>query len=204
MARDRTRKRIRDGLLDELLESCDGPEDVLGKDGLIRQLTGRLVERVLDAELTDHLGYDKHSSAGNGSGNSRNGYRKKTLRDDTGQMEIEAPRDRAGTFEPQLIPKHTSRMPSFDEKVLSLYARGMSTREIQGHLHELYGVEVSPTLISNVTDSILDDVKAWQNRPLDPICPILYLDAIHLKLRRVARPPRFPVRRHPDSRIRPA
>ena len=138
--------------MDELLESCDGPEDVLGKDGLIRQLTGRLVERVLDAELTDHLGYDKHSPAGNGSGNSRNGYRNKTLRDDTGRMEIEAPRDRAGTFEPQLVPKHTSRMPSFDEKVLSLYARGMATREIQGRLEELYGTEGSPALISKDSD----------------------------------------------------
>ena len=181
MARDRTRKQIRDGLLDELLESCDGPEDVLGKGGLIRQLTGRLVERVLDAELTDHLGYDKHSSAGNGSGNSRNGYRKKTLRDDTGQMEIEAPRDRAGTFEPHLIPKHTSRMPSFDEKVLSLYARGMSTREIQGHLQELYGTEVSPALISTVTDAVVDDATAWQSRPLHEVYPIVYLDALVAK-----------------------
>ena len=148
------------------------------------ELRGRLVERVLDAELTDHLGYDKHDPNGYGTGNSRNGRRKKTLRDDTGQMEIEVPRDRAGTFEPQLVPKHTSRMPSFDEKVLSLYSRGMSTREIQGHLEELYSTDVSPALISRVTDAVVDDVTAWQNRPLHTVYPIVYLDALVAKGRK--------------------
>ena len=148
------------------------------------ELRGRLVERVLDAELTDHLGYDKHDPNGYGTGNSRNGRRKKTLRDDTGQMEIEVPRDRAGTFEPQLVPKHTSRMPSFDEKVLSLYSRGMSTREIQGHLEELYSTDVSPALISRVTDAVVDDVTAWQNRTLHTVYPIVYLDALVAKGRK--------------------
>ena len=184
MARDRTRKQIRDEILDELLEGYDNPEDLLGKDGLLNQLRGRLVERVLDAELTDHLGYDKHDPDGYGTGNSRNGRRKKTLRDDTGQMEIEVPRDRAGTFEPKLVPKHTSRMPSFDEKVLSLYSRGMSTREIQGHLEELYSTEVSPALISRVTDAVVDDVTAWQNRSLHTVYPIVYLDALVAKGRK--------------------
>mgnify|MGYP002725639981 CR=1 FL=1 len=184
MARDRTRKQIRDEILDELLEGYDNPEDLLGKDGLLNQLRGRLVERVLDAELTDHLGYDKHDPDGYGTGNSRNGRRKKTLRDDTGQMEIEVPRDRTGTFEPQLVPKHTSRMPSFDEKVLSLYSRGMSTREIQGHLEELYSTDVSPALISRVTDAVVDDVTAWQNRSLHTVYPIVYLDALVAKGRK--------------------
>jgi len=184
MARDRTRKQIRDEILDELLEGYDNPEDLLGKDGLLNQLRGRLVERVLDAELTDHLGYDKHDPNGHGTGNSRNGRRKKTLRDDAGQMEIEVPRDRTGTFEPQLVPKHTSRMPSFDEKVLSLYSRGMSTREIQGHLEELYSTEVSPALISRVTDAVVDDVTAWQNRSLHTVYPIVYLDALVAKGRK--------------------
>jgi len=174
-------------LLDELLKQVDNPEDLFGKEGLIKELTARLVERVLEGEMTDHLGYEKHNPAGRGSGNSRNGHGSKTLKDDAGEYEIKVPRDRNGDFEPKLVPKRQSRMPSFDEKVISLYARGLSTREIQGHLQELYGTEVSPTLISRVTESVAEDVKAWQHRPLDPLYPILYLDALFIKVRHEGR-----------------
>jgi putative transposase len=156
---------------------------LLGKDGLIKNLTKRVVERALQGEMTEHLGYEKHSPAGANSGNSRNGKTRKRLLLGEGEVEIEVPRDRGGEFEPQLVPKHRRRLAGFDDKVIALYARGMTTREIQGHLHELYGVEISPSLISAVTDSVLEDVRAWQSRPLDPIWPIVFLDAIHLKLR---------------------
>jgi putative transposase len=174
-------------LLDELLKQVENPEDLFGKDGLIKELTARLVERALEGEMTHHLGYEKHHPAGRGSGNSRNGHSKKTLKDDTGQYEIQVPRDRAGSFEPQLVPKRQSRMPSFDEKVISLYARGMTTREIQGHLHELYGTEVSPALISEVTEAVLEEVRAWQARPLSAVYPIVYLDALFVKVREEGR-----------------
>lgn len=147
-------------LLDELLKQVDNPEDLFGKDGLIKELTARLVERALEGEMTHHLGYEKNNPAGRNTGNSRNGHGKKTLKDEGGQYEIKVPRDRKGQFEPQLVPKRQSRMPSFDEKVLSLYARGMTTREIQGHLQELYGTEVSPALISRVTEAVLEEVWA--------------------------------------------
>lgn len=172
---------IQDDLLDALLKDCQTAEDVFGKEGLLKQLSGRLVERMLEAELTDHLGYEKHSPLGRGSGNSRNGHTKKRVKQDAGEAEIAVPRDRTGTFEPQIVPKRSSRMPSFDAKVLSLYARGMSTREIQGHLEELYGTEVSPTLISNVTDAVMEDAQAWRNRPLHSLYPIVYLDALVAK-----------------------
>lgn len=176
---------IKKELLDELLKQVDNPEDLFGKDGLIKELTARLVERVLEGEMTHHLGYEKHHPAGRGSGNSRNGHATKTLKDDTGQYPIQVPRDRKGSFEPQLVPKRQSRMPSFDEKVLSLYARGLTTREIQGHLEELYGTQVSPALISNVTDAVLDEVRSWQARPLAALYPIVYLDALFVKVRDV-------------------
>jgi len=171
-----------DKLLDELLEGKE-PEQILGKEGLLKDLTKRLVERALEGEMTHHLGYEPHSPAGKNSGNSRNGKTPKTVKSESGELEIAVPRDRNGDFEPQLVRKRQRRLPGFDDKVISLYARGMTTREIQGHLHELYGVEVSPALISNVTDAVLEDVKAWQSRPLDAVYPIVYLDAIHLKMR---------------------
>ncbi len=134
--------------------------------------------------MTHHLGYEKHDKAGHGSGNSRNGHGKKTLKGDHGQVDIAVPRDRNASFEPEIIKKRQTRMPSLDEKIISLYARGMTNREIQGHLKELYHTEISPTLISNVTDAVLDQVRAWQARPLDSVYPILYLDAIFIKVRR--------------------
>ncbi len=171
-----------DELLDELLKDRK-PEEILGDSGLLNVLTKRLVERALEGELTDHLGYEKNSKKGENTGNSRNGKGRKTIVGKSGEMEIEVPRDRNGDFEPQLVKKRQTRLVGFDEKVVSLYARGMTTREIQGHLLELYDVEVSPTLISNVTDAVMEDVREWQNRPLDAVYPIIYLDAIHLKLR---------------------
>jgi putative transposase len=170
-------------LLDELLKDCKTPEDLLGKNGVLKQLTKDLMERMLEAEMTDHLGYDRHALEGRGSGNSRNGTSAKTIQGDHGEVPLDVPRDRNGDFEPQVIPKGQRRLPGFDEKVISMYARGMTTREIQGHLHELYGVEVSSTLISNITDAVLEEVTAWQRRPLGSVYPILYLDALQVKVK---------------------
>lgn len=171
-----------DKLFDDLVRGKT-PEQLLGKDGLLKGLTKRLVEHALKGEMTEHLGYEKHSPTGANSGNSRNGKAKKRVLLQDGEVEIEVPRDRAGEFEPQIVPKHRRRLEGFDDKVISLYARGMTTREIQGHLQEIYGTEVSPSLISAVTDAVLEDVRAWQSRPLDPVWPVVYLDAIHIKLR---------------------
>lgn len=179
-----TRKKSKqDALIDELLQECENPKDILGKNGLLKQLTKRLVERTLDAELTDHLGYEPHSVQGRGTGNNRNGKGHKTVQSDTGALEIEVPRDRNGTFEPQLVRKRQRRLEGFDDKVLALYARGLSTRDIQGQLEELYGAAVSPTLISNVTNTVMEDVRAWQSRPLSAVFPILYFDALFVKSR---------------------
>ena len=151
---------IRPELLDELLKDYKKPEDLLGQDGLLQQLTKALVERALDGELTHHLGYEKHAPKGRGSGNNRNGRSRKKVQRDFRAVELEVPRDRNGTFEPKIIPKHERRFSGFDEKILSMYARGMSTRDIQGHLEEMYGVEVSPALISQVTDAVMEEVRA--------------------------------------------
>ncbi len=172
-----------DRLLDELLKGYKKPEDILGETGLLKQLTQAVVERALDAELTHHLGYAKHDRAGHGSGNARNGKSGKTLKTDQGPLPIAVPRDRNGTFEPLLVPKGETRFRGFDDKIISMYARGMTTREIQEHLHEIYGVEISPTLISQVTDAVLEDVTAWRKRPLDAVYPIVYLDALMVKVR---------------------
>lgn len=174
---------IRDEFLEELLKDYKTPEDLLGKDGLLKQLTKRLLEKAMESELTHHLGYDKHSPAGRGSGNCRNGKSAKTITGDFGKVPIEVPRDRNGEFSPQIIPKHQTRFNGFDDKIISMYARGMTTRDIQGHLQEIYGVEVSADLISTVTDAVINDVKEWQSRPLEEIYPILYLDATAVKVR---------------------
>lgn len=171
-------------VIDKLLaEHGHRPEDIAGKNGLLKQLTKALLERAMQAELSDHLGYEKHDPVGYGTGNSRNGKSQKKLKGDFGEIELETPRDRNGTFEPKIVAKHQTRWTGFDDKILSMYARGMTTREIQGHLEEIYGVEVSPTLISNVTEAVEEEVRAWQNRPLDPIYPIVYLDALLVRMR---------------------
>jgi len=174
-------------LIDKLLGDYQKPEDLIGKNGLLKQLTKALVERALNAELTHHLGYEKNDADGRGSGNSRNGVSRKTVTGDFGEVEIEVPRDREGDFEPQIVGKHQRRFTGFDDKILSMYARGMSTREIQGHLQEIYGAEVSPTLISEVTDAVIDELKQWQSRPLEPIYAIIYLDALYVKMRHEGR-----------------
>ena len=184
MARPKEKQKDRlDELVDELVADCENPEELLGRDGLVKQMTKRLVERMLQAELSDHLGYDKHDPAGRGSGNSRNGSSPKTLKSEHGSIPLEIPRDRRGTFEPQIVAKGQTRSEILDEKILSLYARGMSTRDIRDQIEELYGVAISPTLVSEVTDAVLEEVKTWQSRPLDPIYPIVYLDAIRVKIR---------------------
>src|SRR3954447_23196461 len=170
-------------LLDQLLANYEKPADLMGEDGLFKQLKRALIERALGAELTEHLGYEKGDPAGRGSGNSRNGSSAKTILAEDGEIEIAVPRDRAGSFEPQLIQKGQTRFDGFDDKILSLYARGMTVREIQAHLRELYGVEVSPDLISRVTDAVLEEVREWQNRPLDPVYPVIFFDALRVKIR---------------------
>jgi putative transposase len=179
--------QIKKEALDELLKDYRRPEDLIGENGLLKQLTKALLDRALNAELTHHLGYEKHDPAGYNSGNSRNGTSSKTVRGDFGEIELAVPRDRNSTFEPQIVPKHQTRFDGFDDKILSMYARGMTTRDIQGHLKEIYGVEVSPGLISNVTDAVVEEVKAWQSRPLEPLYPILYLDALFVKMRHEGR-----------------
>jgi putative transposase len=176
-------KSKQDALIDELLQDCKDPKDILGQNGLLKQLTKRLIERTLQAELTDHLGYEPYAPEGHGADNCRNGKGSKTLQSDSGPIQIEVPRDRDSSFEPKFVKKRQRRLEGFDDKVLSLYARGLSTRDIQGQLEELYGVEVSPALISNVTEAVLEDVRAWQCRPLSAVYPILYFDALFVKTR---------------------
>jgi putative transposase len=170
-------------LIDDLLKDYKKPEDLIGENGLLKELTKRLLERAMAAELTEHVGYEKHDPVGNNSGNSRNGKSGKTLKGSFGRMPLEVPRDRNGTFEPQIIEKHQTRFTGFDDNIISLYSRGLTTREIQQHLEEIYHVEVSAALISNVTEEVMDEVRAWQNRQLDAVYPIMYLDAIQFKVR---------------------
>src|ERR1041384_1724126 len=171
----RKEPRISDAVLDQLLAGAD-PKSVFEPNGLIDDLKKALAERVLNAEMDHHL-------AGEEPGNRRNGYGKKTVITDTGQIELEVPRDRQARFDPQLIAKYQRRFPGFDDKIISMYARGMSTREIVGHLHELYGIDVSPDLISAVTDAVLEEVSAWQARPLEAIYPLVFFDALRVKIR---------------------
>lgn len=175
---------ISNELIDGLLEQGHKPEDV---HSLLKQLTKALVERAIQAEMKQHLGYAKHDPAGNKSGNSRNGVTRKRLKGDFGELEIETPRDRNGEFEPQLVKKNQTRWSGFDDKILSMYARGMSTRDIQGHLEEMYQVPVSPSLISDVTEGVIEDARAWQNRPLEPFYGVVFLDALYVKMRHEGR-----------------
>lgn len=174
---------LNEKLIDEILGEARTPEELFGKGGLLKQLSKSLVERVLEWELTGHLGYEKYDKLVKKKGNSRNGHSKKTVHGDHGSLELKIPRDRDSSFEPLMVPKGETRLPGFEEKVISLYARGMTTREIQGHLFDLYGTEISPALISNITDLVKEDVKAWQNRPLESLYPIVYLDALRVKIR---------------------
>ena len=176
-------KEIRKELLDELLEGYEKPEDLLGDEGLLKGLQKALMERAFGAELTAHLGYEKGDPTGRGSGNNRNGHGRKRVLTESGSVDVSVPRDRKASFEPQLVRKGQSRLPGFDEKVISLYARGMTQREIRGHLEELYAISVSPDLISRVTDAVLEEVKAWQTRPLDPVYPVIFFDALRVKIR---------------------
>ena len=168
-----------DALLDELLEEHQSPEEILGESGLLKQLSKRLIERALAGELKAHL----KEQAEAGQNNSRNGHSKKTVQSNHGEMELSIPRDRQGSFEPVLVPKHQRRIAELDEKILALYARGMSTRDISAQLEELYGAKVSASLIIEVTDSVLEEVKAWQTRPLDEVYPIVYLDALYVNIK---------------------
>jgi len=170
-------------LIDKLLKDYKKPEDLVGENGLLKELTKRLLERAMSAEMTEHVGYEKHDATGDNTGNSRNGTSAKTIKGTFGTMPIEVPRDRNGTFEPQIIEKHQTRFTGFDDNIISLYARGLSTREIQQNLEEIYHVEVSAGLISNVTNEVIEEVKTWQNRQLDEVYPIVYMDAIHFKVR---------------------
>ena len=174
---------IRRELIDELLKDYPNPQDVLAEDGLLKQLTKAVIERCLETELDSHLGYPKHGRHGNENGNTRNGTSQKTVKGEQGHMEIDVPRDRQGTFEPQLVKKGQTRLEGFDEKILAMDARGMTTRDIQAQLQELYGVEVSPTLISTVTEAVMEEVRQWQTRPLEAIYPIVSLDCLVVKVK---------------------
>jgi len=170
-------------LLDALMKDYKNPEDLIGETGLLKQLTKQLLERAMQAEMTEHLGYEKNAPANKKTDNSRNGSYKKRVKGEFGNLDIDVPRDRDASFEPIILPKGQSRFTGFDDKIIALYARGMTTRDIQAHLEEMYGVEVSPTLVSQVTQAIQEEVALWQNRPLDEIYPIVYLDAIRVKVR---------------------
>ena len=175
--------RTQEQLIDELLKEYKGPESFWGETGIFAQLKKKIIERTLDAEMDNHLGYTKHDPKGHNSGNSRNGKGKKTVVIDSEQVELEPPRDRNGTFEPQLIPKRQKYFQGFDDKILAMYARGMSVRDIQSCLLEMYQVDVSEGLISQATERIMEEVKLWQSRPLDSVYPIVFLDCIVVKSR---------------------
>jgi putative transposase len=177
--------------IEKLLEGIDfknlTAEQITGEDGLLKILTKRIVEKAMNAEMDQHLGYVKYDPAGKNKGNSRNGTSRKTVITEQGYVNIEVPRDREGEFEPQIIKKYQRRFEGFDDKIISMYGRGMTTRDIQEHLKDIYGVEVSPELISTVTDAVIEDVREWQNRPLDPFYAIVYFDAIVVKARQDGR-----------------
>src|SRR6266480_4147397 len=171
-------------LADQLLgkAAAEGVE-LLGPDGLLWQVTKVVLERALAEEMSGHLGYEKHDPAGRGSGNSRNGTTGKTVLTDIGAVDLTVPRDRAGTFEPQIVRKGQTRLDGFNERIIALYARGMTTRDIRAHLREIYGVEVSPDLISRVTGAVIEELAEWQARPLDRVYPVVFVDALMVKIR---------------------
>ena len=176
-------ERISDELIDELLAGASTEEEIAGPGGLLADLTKRLVERAMEVELTDHLGYEPHQEPPGGAENQRNGSTGKTLMTEHGPVALDTPRDRNGSFEPKIVRKRQRRFVGFDEKILALYSRGLSTRDISAHLQEIYGVKVSRDLISKVTDAVMDDVRDWAKRPLEDIYPIVFLDCMVLKIR---------------------
>src|ERR1700733_8136818 len=180
---DDIRRLLPDEVIDQLLAGAKSEEEIVGPGGLMSALTKRVVERALEVELTDHLGYEQHREPPGGVGNTRNGSTPKTLSTEHGPVRIETPRDRDGSFEPKLVRKRQRRFEGFDEKILALYSRGVSTRDIEAYLRELYGVDVGRDLISRVTDAVMDDVRAWQQRPLDDVYPVVFLDCLVLKIR---------------------
>jgi putative transposase len=167
---------------DHIAEGKDTRE-LLGPGGFLKEFTKALVERCLEGEITHHLGYEKDERAGKSGENRRNGHSKKTITTDQGESEVQIPRDRNGSFEPYLVPKNHTRIAGFDDKIIALYARGMTTRDIQSQIQEIYGVDVSPALISSVTDSVMEELKSWQNRALESVYPIVWLDALMVKVR---------------------
>ena len=177
------RDRLSDELIDELLAGARTEEEIVGPGGLLAALTRRLVERAMSAELTEHLGYEPHQEPPGGTGNTRNGTSPKTLATEHGPVRIRTPRDRKGTFEPKIVGKGQRRFQGFDDKILALYSRGLSVRDIEAHLAEIYGVSVGRDLISRVTDAVMEDVRAWQQRPLEDVYPVIFLDALVLKIR---------------------
>jgi putative transposase len=180
---EQLRQVLPDGVIDELLAGARTEEEIVGPGGLLSQLTKRLVERAMEVELTDHLGYEAHQEPPGGTGNTRNGSTPKTLLTEHGPVGIDTPRDRAGSFEPQIVRKRQRRFEGFDDKILALYSRGLSMRDIEAHLQDVYGVKVGRELISKVTDAVMDDARAWQTRPLDDVYPVVFLDALVLKIR---------------------
>lgn len=174
---------ISDKLIDQLLEGCNSPDDILGEAGLLQQLTKKVAERALNAEMEQHLGYAKHAPEGKNTGNSRNGKSSKKVRSVHGEIDLDIPRDRNSSFEPKLIKKSDKQLNGFDDRIISLYARGMTTRDIQAHFEETYGVEVSASFISQVTNEVMDEVKQWQQRPLDSLYPVVYLDCLVVRSR---------------------
>jgi len=170
-------------VLDELLKDCKGPDEFYGPNGLVKQLSKALIERMMQAELTEQLGYEKSESGEKQTENRRNGKTSKTLRTDQGPMEIEVPRDRNGEFEPKVIPKHQREWRGFDEKILSMYGLGLSTKAIQENIKDIYNVDISPELVSRVTDEVKGLVDEWRNRPLDPFYPVIFFDALRVSIR---------------------
>jgi len=177
------REQLPDELVDELLAGARTEQEIVGPGGLLAQLTKRLVERAMEVELTDHLGYEHGQAPPGGAGDTRNGTTPKTLVTEHGPVGIDAPRDRKGSFEPRIVRKRQRRFEGFDDKIIALYSRGLSTRDIEAYLRDLYGVEVGRDLISRVTDAVMDDVRAWQQRPLDDVYPVVFLDCLVLKIR---------------------
>lgn len=169
--------------IEKELDKCETMEDLTGKNGLFQKLIGGMVEKMLEKEMEEHLGYEKHAIEGNHTGNSRNGKSTKTIQSSHGPIEIHVPRDRESEFDPKLVKKRQKHISSFDEKIISMYAKGMTTRDIQEHIKELYGADISPSMISSITDKVIEVAKEWQSRPLSRVYPIIFFDAIHYKVK---------------------